>query len=282
MNVWEKIPESDSYESVLPKVSNFVKSIGDKMSYNVAVDHGERYFAKEWLKKAQAPGIPTTFLIKDGQFLWIGHPSKLEAVITQVIDGTFNIQEMRAAHQASIELSKKATNAHLAEIAPIDQAIKEKKFEKAFALIDTVIARDPMQKYTLNIRKFNILLENVSEKEALTFVDEWKKKDGDRVAIYPAQSIVDKTGLSKETYLYAANVFNRGAQETQKPNPMFYELAAKAYSLAGDYKNAVDIQTKAVESAKESLKSSNHVGIIHDYTVTEYEQTLKTYQNKLL
>lgn len=280
MNVWEKIPESKSYETVLPNVSKFVESLGDKMSYNVAVDSKDRYFAREWLAKAKAPGIPTTFLVKDGRFIWIGHPSKLEEVIIKVLAGTYDIEEQRKAHLWSVDISNKSLQKKREEMEPIENALKAKQFDEAFALIDTLIAKDAMQKYTLNIRKFNIILENIGEKQAIAFVEDWKKKDGNRVSIYPAQSVAEKTGLSKETYNYAAEAF-RSAGTGSNVNPMFHELTARCYGLAGDYTNATLFQQKAIDAAKESVKAGRHVGVIHDYTVTEYEGKLKEYQQKL-
>src|SRR5690349_20820414 len=75
VDVWENDPA---------KVEAFVKKMGDKMDYRVALDDiaaGEKHgkTADTWLKAAGQNGIPCSFLVgRDGKIAWIGHPSHLE------------------------------------------------------------------------------------------------------------------------------------------------------------------------------------------------------------
>jgi len=279
-NVWEKIPEDQPYETVLPRVTKFVENLGDKMSYNVAVDDDNRYMAKNWLARAKAPGIPTTFLVKDGKFIWIGHPKGLEAMIIQVENGTYDMAAARKGHEASIDMSKKAASEENKLVLPIDSAVAAKDYNKAFALMDKAVTEKPLLKYTMNIRRFKTLLDFVGEKQALEFSEEWKKKEGEHGSVYFAQAIVEKKGYSKETYLYAASQFEKASGGSSTVNPMYYDLIGTSYALAGDFENASVAQAKAVQMSKAALKDGKFSGIILDYTVTEYEEKLKTYQAK--
>jgi thiol-disulfide isomerase/thioredoxin len=70
-------------------VAPFLKKMGDKMDYHVALDKdGETYKAFEAI--APIPGIPTAFVInKDGKVVWHGHPmDKLEDVLEQLTHDT--------------------------------------------------------------------------------------------------------------------------------------------------------------------------------------------------
>ena len=69
MNVWE-----DSRD----KVSEFVKKAGDRMSYSVAYCGVDGEFAHTWLKAADIRGIPFTFILRDGKYLFSTHPSNLD------------------------------------------------------------------------------------------------------------------------------------------------------------------------------------------------------------
>jgi thiol-disulfide isomerase/thioredoxin len=71
VSVWER--EKDS-EARLTKVSGFVKDMGAKMDYTVAVDNDQAFMAKEWMEAAGRNGIPSAFIVKDGKIAWVGHP----------------------------------------------------------------------------------------------------------------------------------------------------------------------------------------------------------------
>jgi thiol-disulfide isomerase/thioredoxin len=71
VSVWER--EKDS-AARLTKVSGFVKDMGAKMEYTVALDNDQAFMAKEWMQAAGRNGIPSAFIVKDGKIAWVGHP----------------------------------------------------------------------------------------------------------------------------------------------------------------------------------------------------------------
>ena len=69
----------DCAEHDQSKVEPFVKSMGDKMSYRVALDDGDGKMLQTWMEAAGQNGIPTAFLVdKHGRIAWIGHPMGLQ------------------------------------------------------------------------------------------------------------------------------------------------------------------------------------------------------------
>ena len=49
VDLWEGAHEDDTakrYDSYLPKVSKFVKGLGDKMDYNVVMDNNDQFMGK--------------------------------------------------------------------------------------------------------------------------------------------------------------------------------------------------------------------------------------------
>jgi thiol-disulfide isomerase/thioredoxin len=74
-------------------VAPFVKKMGDKMTYRVALDDKTSskggQMAKTWMEAAGQNGIPTAFLVDTkGVIAWIGHPMELkEQVIADVLAG---------------------------------------------------------------------------------------------------------------------------------------------------------------------------------------------------
>jgi thiol-disulfide isomerase/thioredoxin len=62
------------------KVPEFVKSMGDKMTYRVALDDKTKdakgAMATTWMDAAGRGGIPSAFVVdKQGKIAWIGHPA---------------------------------------------------------------------------------------------------------------------------------------------------------------------------------------------------------------
>ena len=73
-NVWEE--EEDGVEK-------FVKKMGEKMTYRVALDDKSKeekgMMAKTWMEAAGQDGIPAAFVVdKAGKIAWIGHPTELD------------------------------------------------------------------------------------------------------------------------------------------------------------------------------------------------------------
>jgi thiol-disulfide isomerase/thioredoxin len=94
----------DCWERDDSLVAPFVKKMGDKMTYRVALDdkasNKNGQMAKSWMEAAGRDGIPSAFLVDTkGIIAWIGHPMELkEQVIEDVLAGTF---DARKAAQAS-------------------------------------------------------------------------------------------------------------------------------------------------------------------------------------
>ena len=68
----------------LATVEAFVKKMGDKMAYTVAIDAGAT--SKGYMSKYGINGIPHAFVVKDGEVVWHGPPmAKLEAAIEDAL-----------------------------------------------------------------------------------------------------------------------------------------------------------------------------------------------------
>jgi thiol-disulfide isomerase/thioredoxin len=77
----------------------FVKRMGGRMNYNVAIDKQESptaregYMSKHWLEAAGLNMIPATFVIKNNQVAWIGHPNQLDDVLEKVAANKWDTKE---------------------------------------------------------------------------------------------------------------------------------------------------------------------------------------------
>jgi thiol-disulfide isomerase/thioredoxin len=87
-NVWD----DDS------NVPAFVKKMGDKMTYRVAIDDKSQeangFMAEHWWKrKVNNHTIPHAFIInKEGRIAWIGHPAGLnEKLLNDILSGHYDL-----------------------------------------------------------------------------------------------------------------------------------------------------------------------------------------------
>lgn len=83
-----------------PTVSPFVKRMGSKMNYTVALDR-QRRTSSGYMRAFGISGVPHAFVVdKQGRIAWHGHPmSGLEQVLEQMVAGTFDIQTAAKAEE---------------------------------------------------------------------------------------------------------------------------------------------------------------------------------------
>ncbi|MGC4003482.1 MAG: TlpA disulfide reductase family protein [Pirellulales bacterium] len=123
-NVWE-------HDLELPEP--FVKEMGEKMSYRVALDdlseEEKGTMAKTWMTAAGRNGIPSSFVVgRDGKISFIGHPSELtEEMMDQLLAGTFDPAAAKAKQLAELKEREKRGEVSRAIFA----AIAKKEFETA-------------------------------------------------------------------------------------------------------------------------------------------------------
>ena len=81
------------WERTESQVEPFVKKMGDKMTYRVALDDKtaskDGAMADTWMAAAGRNGIPSAFLVDTkGKIAWIGHPMELnDKIIQKALEG---------------------------------------------------------------------------------------------------------------------------------------------------------------------------------------------------
>lgn len=82
-------------------VEKFVKKMGDRMDYRVAVDDRIKT-NKAYMAAFGIRGIPHAFVVnKSGQIAWQGHPMNgLEQVLGRIVAGTYDVEKAKLAEKA--------------------------------------------------------------------------------------------------------------------------------------------------------------------------------------
>jgi thiol-disulfide isomerase/thioredoxin len=161
VSIWEN-PRNSTSADYIPRVEQFVREMGAKMDYIVAVDDPKGTMARTWMTAAGQDGIPTAFVIdQQGRIVWIGHPmAELEEVLEQVVAGKFDWRKHAQERQA-----RKRDQAALMQLFQrLNTLRRQKKYEDALKELEQAEKRYPAYKETFTILRYELLL----------FVDEQK------------------------------------------------------------------------------------------------------------
>jgi thiol-disulfide isomerase/thioredoxin len=244
------------WEQDQKKVEPFVKQMGDKMDYNVAMDDvaegapgNQGKMAKAWMAAAEENGIPTAFVVKDRKVAWIGHPMSMDEPLAKVVVGEYDLQaavserrEMKAQQKKMMELSQKLRG-HLVK----------REFKEAVDVIDKATADDPKLEPMLGMTKFNLLLQSGDEDAATSFGEKLVEKPGPNGAQMLnalAWGIVNPnrpSPASKPLIKLALKAAQRANDLTDGKNAAILDTLAKAYFDSGDAAKALEYQEKAVK-----------------------------------
>ncbi|MBS1562856.1 MAG: TlpA family protein disulfide reductase [Bacteroidetes bacterium] len=280
VDIWEGGHDTarKAYDSYYPKVSRFVKSMGDKMAYNVTMDNNAEFMSNQWMKAAGQDGIPCSFMIKDGTILWIGHPIQLDSIINVVNDKNYDVM---AARKAAIDKRQKGspeTDAFKAVYGAYAEAVKQKEYQRAIDILDSSSIAMPRMAGTLGFFKFQVLLENVNEDTALAFAKKWQETKPGYVGSTGAV-ICRRPGLKKATYEYGISLLKSLADTEANIPAVLYNEMAGGYANMGDYAKAAETEEHAIMLGKQALKDGKFAGFIREDTIKEYEKTLAGYKS---
>jgi thiol-disulfide isomerase/thioredoxin len=249
-NVWET-----SEAAVEP----FVKKMGDKMTYRVALDDksngGKGRMAATWLAAAGKTGIPASFLVdKQGAVVWIGHPMELqESMIESVLAGKFAAKQAIAAQQdrnAAQAKTSELTRAAYTALSAKDWA----KAESAIAALEKELPEN--QQYRAGSLRVELLLGQGDQDAAARLAEQVAGENlGNLFAQNNLASQLSRAATPKPVVLDAAERIATKANEALNGSDVssLVTLARVAF-LKGNQDKAVELQAKVVELSKPAAK----------------------------
>jgi thiol-disulfide isomerase/thioredoxin len=251
VSVWEQDQE---------KVEPFVREMGDKMVYTVAMDDvpkgedgkqdgSKGKMAEAWMKAAEETGIPTAFIVKDAKVAWIGHPMELDKPLEKVVAGDWNLDEAASKHREAKSQQRKLR----ALFQKISESLRAHEEKKALAALEEALADDPKLEPQLALLKFNLLLQSGDTAAASSLgkkLLDTTFKDDANVLNAIAWGIVDpdsKLDIAKRDLKLAMKAASRANELTNGENPMILDTLALVHFDAGDPAKALELQEKAVK-----------------------------------
>ena len=247
------------------EVAPFVKKMGDKMTYRVALDDttgsAKGKMAENWMQAAGQDGIPTAFLVDTkGRLAWMGHPMELkDSVIDQVLAGTFDIQKAAAdlAQQKldDIQLDKLADE--------LDSALSDKKWDDANAkLVEMAKLMPADETNRLDMVRFGILLGKKDYPGAYKLAAQISDdhKDDVRLLDKLAWGIAADPSIETRDLDLAEKIAKQGNETAKGQDPSTLDTLARLSFMRGKKDEAVAFEQQAIAVAtddqKDELKQS--------------------------
>jgi thiol-disulfide isomerase/thioredoxin len=256
----------DCWENDDELVAPFIKKMGEKMTYRVALDDksgetkkGEQKgaMAKTWMAAAWRNGIPSAFLVDTkGLIAWIGHPMSLtEDTIEAVLAGKFDVQK---AAEEYVQTNRKEWKSQ-AVWREIGEAAQEKNWDLALSRLDEAQKEAPKREQDrFEMTRFNILLSKedypAAYKQALKISD--ANKDEAMLQNQLAWQILTDKSIKKRDLDVAETLANRANDAADGKDAAILDTVARIAFMRGKKQEAIELQEKAVKMAQGEMKSS--------------------------
>jgi thiol-disulfide isomerase/thioredoxin len=249
----------DSFEQDESRVAPFVKSMGDKMTYRVALDKqigkNKGVMAETWMEAADQHGIPTAFLInKQGIIAWIGHPMTLtDSLIEQVLNGTYDIKKAAAEYNQRQERQGKLMNLS----RTLNTAMRSRDWPKAEATVaEMETALPESQRDGLATARMEILLGkgdlNSAANLALRLSD--AHKSNAMLQNELAWKLATQKNLSGSSLDTAAKIADRANDASGAKDPAILDTLARLRFIQGEKQSAIELEGKAISLSEAGRK----------------------------
>lgn len=251
----------DCWEHDESLVAPFVKQMGNKMTYRVALDdkNGSENgkMAETWMAAAGRDGIPSAFLVdKKGHVAWIGHPMELkEKTIDEVLAGTYDTHKAAAAY----DLEQK-NQAKLQAVWPgVVRAIQAKEWDQAESKLQQAAELLPEeQRDNLDMVRLSIFFGKEDYPAAYKLVGKISdaNKDNQMIQNELAWRIATAPGIKQRDLKVAELCADRANDASHGEDPGILDTVARVKFMQGKKEDAVALQEKAVRLADGDVKAS--------------------------
>lgn len=256
---------SEELPQVVESYVNALAQAG-KAGYRMAADPDGSTF-KDYYHTSAREGLPAAFLIRDGRILWIGHPLELDKVLPRVQAGTWKVEDARKAFGLLYQLQI----FHLV----FERASGDEKLhilEGCLSAMGQLVALDEDLYGSFRVDQFQLLVGPLQRpKDAYALADTILEKDWDEAfSLHDlAWSIVDPAAMVQDRRLdVAMKAATHACELTRYEDAGLVSTLARVYYTAGDVREAVRLQERAVELAGKDAEPEQRV-------LDEYKKTLR-------
>jgi thiol-disulfide isomerase/thioredoxin len=251
----------DVWEEDEDEVPKFLKQMGDKMTYRVALDDkkgsDKGKMAETWMMAAGQNGIPTAFVVsKTGHIAWIGHPMTLkEKILDDVLAGNFDASKAAAEFQKKQQREEKTSEV----FQNFQKAVEAKEWAKAEEHLNELEKMlDEDERANIDMIRFQMNLKKQDMGAVETVVKRLVDKEPESADYHNQLSwmLITQKGLSKELLALADKEANRANDLAKGKNPEILDTLARVQFVKGQKEEAIATQQKAIDIAEERAKKN--------------------------
>lgn len=238
--------------NTLADVEKMVAAKGEGMAYTVAWDDN-RATSDAFMKAAKERRIPTSFVVdKAGRIAYIGHPMFLDLVLSEVIQGTWDV---KAGGDLIARAQKDLSSVHR-------QMQNEPK--EAIPAIDAFELTYPRLAHLTSDLKYNAQLQAgdpAAHQTGQRLLDKHTKAKNAEGLNELAWAIVGpQSTLKNKDVDFALKAAEAAAELTGHADAAILDTLARCWFVKGDRAKAIELQEKAVANAKGALKPEIDLG----------------------
>jgi thiol-disulfide isomerase/thioredoxin len=253
-------------------VEPFIKKMGAKMSYRVALDDNKTNKAgamsTDWMLAAAQKTIPCAFIVgKDQKLAWVGHPGQMsEKMISDILAGTYDaVAAAKAAAEAKSQAAEhdSADAAKRKEISAAQLSLGKAIREKDWTTAESSLAKfsdmlNEQQRKFIVIPKLQILLGQKKLDEANTLAAKISADNADSLGMQyqVGNALLNAVAEDKANVALAEKIARKALEVSEGPSkPMCQALLAKALFLSGKQDEAVQLQSEATDALPEGRRA---------------------------
>lgn len=251
-------------------VEPFVKDMGSRMSYRIALDDksdgSKGRMAETWMKAAGLTGIPAAFIVdRSGRIAWIGNSLQLgDDVIQPILAGKHDLGSAATTY-ASTQANK---DRRKELIRQMNAQFKAKDWDATEATLDEIVSICTAEEQPRLLEfRLRIKLErgdpDSAERIARQAASDYPKDAALNNQL--AWHIATHPAFVHRDLAFAAACATRAVELTNREEPNYLDTLARVRFLQGNREEAIVLQTAAVQLAEEKRKPS-------------YQKTLDAYR----
>lgn len=250
----------DVWERNEDEVPKFVKQMGDKMTYRVALDlksdsKDKGAMAATWMEAAGQNGIPSAFVIDKNQtIVWIGHPMQMdEQLLEGVLNGTFDVK--KAAADAELKAKNESAMQELGE--KFSNAMNEGKGEEAEAALKQIEKLLPEAQRKMMAGTWFAVYCKKKDYEAAYKVAREASDANEGNAMLQNQlawQILTDKSIEKRDLALAETMARRAVKASKEQDGSVMDTLARALFMQDKKTEAIEMQEKAVAASEGPMK----------------------------
>ncbi len=252
----------DVWEQDIAEVEPFLKEMGDKMDYNVALDDvpkggdaNDGKMASNWLKAAEENGIPSSFIIHDKKIAWIGHPMKMDEPLEKIVAGEWDAKPIAEKRLKAKTMERNSTK--------IGEAFRAHRWKETLSAIEGLGAKDNDLNPEFQAMKYAALCNSGEVDAGLELGEALFKQHKEQAGIMNALAwyVLDPENGNKidpKVAKFALKVAERGNELTKGQHFAILDTLANAQYETGDAKAALETEEKALKRLEANVPNENH------------------------